>query len=60
MAIYPDAIPDSPPAGSPDAPEQVSPAEQPDRENIEDSPGEFQGTAGTGGENRVQDQSFER
>jgi hypothetical protein len=60
MASHPDPQPDSPPQGSPDAVEQVSPGQQPERENVEDSAGEFQGTAGTGGENRVQDQTMER
>jgi hypothetical protein len=60
MASHPDTHPDSPPEGEPDSPEQVNPAEEPRRQNVEDSPGDFAGTAGTGGENKVQDQSFER
>jgi hypothetical protein len=60
MANQPDAHPDSPPGGPADSPEQVSPPTEPDRKNVEDTPGDFAGTAGTGGENKVQDQSFER
>ena len=60
MANQPDAHPDSDPSGPSDSPEQVSPDNQDGRTNVEDSPGDFAGTAGTGGENKVQDQSFER
>lgn len=60
MASQPDAHPDSAPSGPGDSPEQVSPDRDPGRENVEDSPGDFAGTAGTGAENKVQDQSFER
>jgi hypothetical protein len=60
MASHPDAHPDSDPDGPSDSPEQVSPATDPRRETVEDSPGDFAGTAGTGGENKVQDQGFER
>lgn len=60
MATHPDAHPDSAPAGPADSPEQVSPSDEPRRQNVEDSPGDFAGTAGTGGENKVQDQGFER
>lgn len=60
MASTPDANPDSDPSGPSDSPEQVSPAGTPERENVEDSAGDFAGTAGTGGENKVQDAGFER
>jgi hypothetical protein len=60
MASHPDAHPDSDPSGTSDQPEQVSPADDPQRESVEDSPGDPGGTAGTGGDNKVQDQSFER
>jgi hypothetical protein len=63
MSSHPDPHPDSPPTGAPDHTEQVESGQETEREdveNIEDSAGTFQGTAGTGGENRVQDQSFER
>ena len=60
MANQPDAHPDSAPGGPSDSPEQVSPDKDKGRTNVEDSPGDFAGTAGTGGENKVQDQSFER
>lgn len=60
MASHPDANPDSDPSGPSDSPEQVTPSNDPGRENVEDSPGDFAGTAGTGGDNKVQDQSFER
>jgi hypothetical protein len=60
MATTPEANPDSDPSGPSDSPEQVTPPDEPRRENVEDSPGDFDGTAGTGGENKVQDQSFER
>jgi len=60
MASHPDAHPDSDPSGSTDSAEQVNPEEENGRTDVEDSPGDFAGTAGTGGENKVQDQSFER
>jgi len=60
MADHPDAHPDSPPKGADDSPEQVCPAGDNNRTDVEDSAGDFAGTAGTGGENKVQDQSFER
>jgi hypothetical protein len=60
MANQPDAHPDSMPDGPSDSPEQVRPDKQDGRSDIEDSSGDFAGTAGTGGENKVQDQSFER
>ena len=59
MASNPDANPDSDPSGPSDSPEQVTPPDNPGRENVEDTPGDFAGTAGTGGANKVQDQSFE-
>jgi len=57
MATHPDANPDSDPSGPSDSPEQVTPPDGPDRENVEDSPGDFAGTAGTGGENEAQDRN---
>jgi len=60
MANQPDAHPDSTPDGTSDSAEQVRPDKDEGRTNVEDSPGDFAGTAGTGGENKVQDQSFER
>ena len=60
MASQPDAHPDSDPSGPSDSPEQVTPDKEEGRTNVEDRPGDFAGTAGTGGENKVQDQSFER
>jgi hypothetical protein len=60
MASQPDAHPDSDPASTSDSPEQVSPDTDANRKGVEEVPGDFAGTAGTGGENKVQDQSFER
>ena len=60
MASTPDAHPDSIPAGPSDDPERVSSTEAPRRESVEDTPGDPGGTAGTGGENKVQDAEFER
>lgn len=60
MASTPDAHPDSPPSGPSNDPERVSPADAPRRESVEDTPGDPGGTAGTGGDNKVQDSSFER
>ena len=60
MTGEPDAHPDSDPSGPDDSPERVRPDTDPGREGVEDSPGDSAGTAGTGGENKVQDQSFER
>jgi len=60
MANQPDAHPDSAPSGPGDSPERESPDKDDGRANVEDSAGDFAGTAGTGGENKVQDQSFER
>jgi hypothetical protein len=60
MASQPDAHPDSAPDRDSDSPEQVSPGKDEGRKGVEDAPGDFAGTAGTGGENKVQDQSFER
>jgi len=59
MASHPDAHPDSLPETEADSPEQVSPPAD-ERQGVEDSPGDFAGTAGTGGENKVQDAEFER
>jgi len=60
MASHPDAHPDSLPDAESDSPEQVSPPNEQHRQNVEDSPGDAAGTAGTGGENKVQDAQFER
>jgi len=60
MAGEPDAHPDSNPSRPDDSTEQVRPGKDQDRTNVEDAPGDFAGTAGTGGENKVQDQTFER
>jgi len=60
MANRPDVHPDSEPSGPGDSPEWARPDDGEPREGIEDAPGDFAGTAGTGGENKVQDQSFER
>ena len=60
MASHPDAHPDSPPETEAESPEQVSPPNKQRRRNVEDSAGDFAGTAGTGGENEVQDAQFER
>ena len=60
MANQPDPHPDSTPADAGDSPEQAGPGGEERGSTIEDSPGDFAGTAGTGGENKVQDQSFER
>ena len=53
MASHPDANPDSDPSGPSDSPEQVTPSNDPGRENIEDSPDDFSGTAETGGDAKV-------
>jgi len=59
MANRPDPHPDSDPSNPADSSEQDRPDAK--RQNgVEDAPGDFAGTAGTGGENKVQDQSFER
>ena len=60
MAGEPDAHPDSNLTDPSDSPEQVSPDADRGGRGVEDAPGDFAGTAGTGGENKVQDQSFER
>ena len=60
MASTHDAHPDSPPVGPSADPERVSPDAEPRRESVEDTAGDPAGTAGTGGENKVQDSSFER
>ena len=46
--------------GPSDSPEQVTPPDNPGRENVEDSPGEFASAAARGGQHKAQDQSFER
>ncbi|MCZ4341429.1 hypothetical protein O4H52_07440 [Sphingomonadaceae bacterium G21617-S1] len=38
MASTPDPHPDSPPAGPSEAPDQLSPPDQDDRESVEDVP----------------------
>ena len=58
MASHPDANPDSIPGGPAESPEQVSPASEPGRESVEDSPGTDGGTAGTGGTNHRQDRDI--
>ena len=60
MANQADAHPDSDPSGPGDSFEQGSLGKYPARKGIADDPGDFAGTAGTGGKNKVQDQSFER
>jgi hypothetical protein len=60
MASHPDSHPDTDPAGADDSVEQVKKSDQERPSGVEDAPGDFSGTAGTGGENKVQDQSFER
>jgi len=61
MANRPEAHPDSDPSGPGDSADQVAPDERgKKRSGVEDAPGDFAGTAGTGGENKVQDQGFER
>lgn len=60
MASKPDAHPDSAPSNTDDSPEQVRPDEKERGKGVEDSPGDYGGTAGTGGVNKVQQQSFER
>jgi len=61
MAERPDAHPDSRPSGSDDSPEQAGAGQARQRgKGVEDAPGDFAGTAGTGGENKVQDAEFER
>lgn len=60
MASQADAHPDSIPEDADDSPEQVQSEQDRPKKGSEDSPGDFAGTAGTGGENKVQDQGFER
>ena len=60
MANQPDAHLDSDPSGKSDSPEKPGEDKQKARAGTPDSAGDFAGTAGTGGENKVQDQSFER
>ena len=60
MASNPDANPDSDPSGPSDSPEQVTPPNNPGRENVEDSPDDFAGKADTSNENRGPDQRFAR
>jgi len=61
MANRPDAQPDSNPSGSGDSANEAATGERgKKRTGVEDAPGDFSGTAGTGGENKVQDQSVER
>lgn len=60
MADHPGAHPDSDPSGSGDSAQQASPDKDSARKGVENASGDFAGTAGTGGENKVQDQGFER
>ena len=60
MANHPDPHPDSEPDSADDSVEQVKKPDEGHSGGVEDAPGDFAGTAGTGGENKVQDQSFER
>lgn len=60
MASHADAHPDSMPEEADDSPEQVRSERDRAENGAEDSPGDFAGIAGTGGENKVQDQGFER
>ena len=60
MASHADAHPKSMPEEADDSPEQVRSEQERTKKGPEDSPGDFAGTAGTGGENKVQDQGFER
>jgi hypothetical protein len=60
MADKPDTHPDSVPTGTGDSPEQVNPGKTERRKGVEDSPGDYGDTAGTGGVNKVQQQGFER
>ena len=55
MASTPDTHPDSLPSGPSDDPERVTPAREPGRESVEDTPGTDGGTAGTGGTLHRQD-----
>jgi len=60
MVNQPDADLDSDPSGKSDSPGQPDEDKQKAGAGTADSAGDFAGTAGTGGENKVQDQSFER
>jgi len=60
MASHPDPHPDSDPDSTDDSIEQVKKSDGERPGGVEDAPGDFAGTAGTGGQNKVQDQSFER
>jgi hypothetical protein len=42
MATHPDVNPDSVPSGPSDSPEQVTPVNEPGRENVEDNPDDVQ------------------
>ncbi|TVV75005.1 hypothetical protein [Sphingomonas solaris] len=59
MATNPDPHPDSVPAGPAEAPDQITPIEEPGRESVEDpspdSPGSPGGTGGTGGTSHEND-----
>lgn len=59
MASTPDSHPDSPSPEPGGAPEQVDYPTEPGREGVEtplESPGSSGGTAGTAGDNKVQDE----
>jgi len=61
MASTPDQNPDSIPLDDDRGDiEHVSPASEPGRTSVEDTPGTDGGTAGTGDQARVQDEQFER
>ncbi|MBW8743725.1 MAG: hypothetical protein JF628_05180 [Sphingomonas sp.] len=60
MANRPDAHPDSDSSNPDDSRERATPDQDKTRKHVQDAPGDFAGTAGTGGENKVQDQGFER
>jgi len=56
----PTHTPDSMPEEDDDSLEQARSEQGRAEKGPEDSPGDFAGTAGTGGESKVQDQGFER
>jgi hypothetical protein len=60
MASHPDPDPDSPPAGSPDAVEQVSPGLQPGRQSVEDVPVTREDEADAGDETDDPNETMER
>jgi len=60
MAGQQDTHPDFNPSATSDSPQKERPEQKPRRDGAGDAPGDFAGTAGTGGENKVQDAEFER